>query len=71
MSNPIEKVFVSELVKMASKKSGKNQASYPQTRIPGIKIDRDRPAGTGWCGAENCGHATHRHYNEPAKRIET
>lgn len=38
--------------------------------VKGILIDRDRPAGSGWCGAENCNHASHKHYNAPAKAIK-
>lgn len=36
-------------------------------KIQGIRNDRDRPANSGWCGAENCKHLTHQHFNKPAK----
>lgn len=32
--------------------------------IKGILQDRPRPAGSGWCGDENCKHTSHKHFNE-------
>ena len=33
-------------------------------KISGIVINRDRPKGSGWCGNENCKHASHKYFNE-------
>lgn len=38
--------------------------------VKGILIDRERPLGSGWCGAENCLHKSHKFYNQPAKKIK-
>jgi hypothetical protein len=35
-------------------------------KVLGI-AERPRPANTGWCGADNCKHLTHKHFNAPAK----
>jgi len=35
--------------------------------VKGILVDRPRPAGSGWCGNENCKHKSHKQFNEPAK----
>lgn len=38
--------------------------------VKGILINRDPPAGTGWCGAENCMHSSHRRFSEKAKKVK-
>lgn len=38
--------------------------------IKGILINRDRPAGSGWCGDENCKHESHKRFNEKPRAIK-
>jgi hypothetical protein len=38
--------------------------------VKGILINRNPPLGTGWCGAEDCEHKNHEHYNQPAKKVK-
>jgi hypothetical protein len=35
--------------------------------IAGILIDRDRPAGSGHCGTENCQHSNHKYKSRRVK----
>lgn len=38
-------------------------AKIKPRRISGILVNRDRPANSGWCGAEGCAHLSHQKFN--------
>ena len=67
MKNPIETAFKSAVVIAALMKKPKSYSTDSSRSVKGILNNRDRPAGSGWCGAENCKHASHKRFNEPAR----
>ena len=50
-------------------KKPKTSYSSEERTVKGI-TPRPLPAGAGWCGAENCKHLSHQHFNEAAKPIK-
>jgi len=64
MAAPMSKTDVKRLIAESKARiAAEAQAAAPK----GIKQDRDRPRGSGWCGTEDCGHISHASYSEAAR----
>jgi hypothetical protein len=54
---------------MSDKPKSANVSGYMPPAVKGI-AERPRPANTGWCGAEDCKHLSHKHFSSPAKPVK-
>jgi hypothetical protein len=57
------------IIQIAKKVLAVASYSSENRQVKGI-AERPRPAGTGWCGADDCKHKSHKHFNSPAKSVK-